>query len=203
MEIDPKDYDIVKLLTNLKKAEGQYPSDLLISRRQGYVQRVAEIGVGLGVSAAIKNTVKAGGKSGGGASTVIGGVLEAVLLVAIVAETSAAAYFYRDQIADVVQSYISNPQVQEVSPPANDSDPIFEPVITELPEITETPMPTPTTSGTPTPVLTIVVNGSPADNQANATPDPKGNNGNHFGQTKEPGNNNGGNDKGNDKGKDK
>ncbi len=200
MEIDPKDYDIVKLLISLKKAEELYPSDLFAQRRQGYVRRVAEIGVGLGVSAALKSTMKAGTKSGG-ASTTIGGVLEAVLLVAIVAETSAAAYFYRDEIADVVRSYVSNPQVQEVSPPANDSAPVFEPVVNELPEITETPMPTPTTSGTP--VLTIVVNGSPEDNQANSTPDLKGNNGNHFGQTKEPGNQQGGNDDDNGKGKDK
>ncbi len=204
MEVDPKDYDIVKLLTNLKKAEDQYPADLFASRRQGYVRRVAEIGVGLGVSAALKTTVK-NGSGTGAATTTIGGILETILLVAIVAEASAAAYVYRDQIADVIQSFTSNSQIQEIASPASDTSPVFEPAVTDLPVITETLTPT------GTPLSTLVANTeNGGNNQAISTPKPNGNNGLHLGQTPKPertkpggGNNNGGgngNGNGNDNG---
>ena len=199
MELDPKDYDVVKMLTKLKNANGAYPTDLFASRRQNYIRRVAEIGVGLGVAAGLRSTIKSG-KSGGLAPTA-SSLLETALVVAIIAEASTAVYFYRDKIAEIIRSYSSNPQVQEVS-----SSPLPELIITELPEITGTPTTTETPTGTVVVPTSIADNNSDGNNQANSTPDPNGNSGHHFGQTpkpdrtKDPGNNN--ND-GTGKGKDK
>jgi len=185
MELDPKDYDVVKMLTKLKTANDTYPTDLFASRRQNYIRRVAEIGVGLGVAAGLRSTIKSG-KSGGFAPTA-GGLLETALIVAIVAEASTAAYFYRDKISEIIQSYSSNPQVLEIT-----SSPLPELIITELPEITGTP----TTTETPTGTIAPTSVAGDGNNQANSTPDPNGDSGHHFGQTpkpdrtKDPGNNN-------------
>jgi hypothetical protein len=208
MEIDPKDYDVVKLLTKLKNNNGAYPPDLLTPRRQTYVRRVAEIGLGFGVAAGMKTTVKSAGKVGG-FSTTAGGLIEAALVVAIVTEAGAAAYVYRDRIAALFQRDTTQPKVLEVTTiPETEFSPnlpaveIFEP--TEATTITaETP------SGTPVPGA--AANNNDQNNQGvqgNSTPDPNGNNGNHFGQTPRPdrpddpdggGNNNNGNGNGNDR----
>lgn len=190
MELDPKDYDVVKLLTKLKYKEEAYPSDLLTSRRQNYIRRVAEMGVGFGIAAGLRTTIKSGAK-GGGATSTAGGLLETVLVVAIVAEAGTAAYFYRDKISEIIQSYSSQAQVQEVSSPPDFSSPL---PVTDLPDTLGTPSPTVTPTVTFVPALAGDDNGND-DTQANATPDPKGNSGHHFGQTprpdrtREPGNN--------------
>ncbi|HLA07144.1 MAG TPA: hypothetical protein VJ022_06860 [Anaerolineales bacterium] len=223
MELDPKDNEIVKLLTKLKKADEAYPLEMLASRRQKYIRRVAEIGVGLGVSAGLRHTIKSG-RSGAFAPTA-GGLLEAALVIAIVAEASLATYFYRDKIADLIRSYSSTPQVEDVTSPPTISSPLPEFNATDIPETAETSTPTETPTGTPILAETtndvvndIVDDTNNVNNQAVYTPNPIGNNGNHFGQTPKPerikdnGNNNsgdngGGNGNGNDKdngnGKDK
>jgi len=204
MELDPKDYDIVKMLTKLKNANDAYPTDLFASRRQNYIRRVAEIGVGLGVAAGLRSTIKSG-KSGGVAPSA-SSLLETALVVAIVAEASIAVYFYRDKIAEIIRSYSSNPQVLEVTSPPAFSSPLVELIITQVPEITETPTTTETPTGTVATTSVADDTNGAGNNQANSTPDPNGNSGHHFGQTpkpdrtKDPGNNN--ND-GNGKGKDK
>jgi hypothetical protein len=220
MELDPKDYDVVRLLTKLKDNNGVYPPELMTPRRQTYIQRVAEIGLGFGVSSALKNTVKSGSNAGT-YSTIAGGLLEAALVVAIVAEAGAAAYIYRDQITALFQSYTSQPRVEEVSSvPATDFSPILPELILSNPtEAATTPLTdvTPVTpSGTPVPGAAASAAPSAGANnndqngpgiQGNSTPDPKGNNGNQYGltpkpeRTKEPGGNN--NNDNNDKGKDK
>lgn len=186
MELDPKDYDVVKLLTTLKNANDAYPADLFNSRRQNYIRRVAEVGVGLGVAAGLESTVKSG--NAGGFSSTVGGLLETALIIAIVAEASTAAYFYRDKISEIIQSYSSNPQVLEVTSPPEFSSPLPELIITEVPEITETSITTETPTGTVVVATTSVADDTndAGNNQVISTPDPNGNNGNHFGQTPRP-----------------
>jgi hypothetical protein len=202
MELDPKDYDVAKLLAKLKKEEDQYPSDLFASRRQGYIRRVAEIGVGLGVSGALKTTLKASKAGASATTTTIGGLVEAALVVAIVAEASAAAYIYRDQIGDVIESYSSQTQVYEVPPTSENFVPSpAEIALSEPPEITETPEETSTVT-TEFASVTDGLDNLTQDVQINSTPDPNGNNGLHLGQTPKPartkpaGKDKGGNDKG-------
>ena len=205
MELDPKDYDVAKLLAKLKKEEDQYPSDLFASRRQGYIRRVAEIGVGLGVSAALKTTLKASKAGASATTTTIGGLVEAALVVAIVAEASAAAYIYRDQIGDVIESYSSQSQVYEVPPTSENIVPPPEITLSEPPEISETPEGTSTTT-TEIASVTDGLENLTQNVQINSTPDPNGNSGLHLGQTPKPartkpagkdkgGNNRGGNNK--------
>lgn len=230
MELDPKDYDIVRLLTKIKENNGVYPPELMLPRRQTYVRRVAEIGLGFGVSSALKTTVKSGGKAGN-YSTTAGGLIEAALVVAIVAEVGAAAYIYRDQIAALIQSSTLQPRVEEItSLPATDFSPSFpELILTDPPEATTTPLPEETSSATPIPgvpsaaasasanddIQNIQNNQNNQDIQSLSTPAPKENNGNQYGltpkpdRTKDPGgnsNNNNNNDNNNndkDKNKDK
>ena len=215
MDFDPKDYDIVKLLTKLKKPDEAYPLELLASRRQKYTRRVAEIGMGFGVSDGLKNTIKS--SKSGAFTPRAGGLLETALVIAIVAEASTAAYFYRDKIANLIQSYSSTPQFEEVTLPPTFSSPLPEynatetPKSTELPENTKSTTITNTPAGTPTLTEnTNVNNNNNLNNQTVSTPNPNGNNGNHFGQTPKPertkkdGENNPGNDgNGNGNGKDK
>jgi len=220
MELDPKDYDVVRLLTRIKDNHGAYPPELMTPRRQTYLRRVTEIGLGFGVSSALKTTIKSGSKAGS-YSTVAGGLLEAALVVAIVAEAGAAAYIYRDQISALVRSYTSRPRVEEVtSVPATDFSPILPgPILSDPTEVTTTPSAEVTPSGTPIPgVAASAASSAGANNnnlntpgiQSNSTPDPNGNNGNQYGltpkpdRTKEPGgNNNNNNNNSSDKGKSK
>lgn len=209
MEFNSQDHDIVKLLTKLKNNKEAYPSDLLVARRQKYIRRVAEVGVGIGVAPILQKTIK-----GKGISATAGGLLETALIAAIVIEAGAAAYFYRAQIADIVESYTSQTQVQEVTPDLSSSAPgVSDPSLTDIPEAAATPIP----SGTPTVTPTLFVAGATATSgdtsaddtsiQANSTPNPNGNSGNHFGQTPKPDrtkeSGGGGNDGDNGNGKDK
>jgi len=212
MELDPNDYDIVKLLTKLKNSNGAYPPDLLTPRRQNYLRRVAEIGLGFGVAEGLKTTVQSGSKAGSLSTVTASGLIEAALVVAIVAEAGAAAYMYRDQIAKIIQSYTSQPQVVEItSAPETEFSPnLPNGVIGDPEELSATPSTVETPSGTAiAPTSAANNNQDNPGNQAVSTPDPNGNNGNQYGltpkpdRTKEPGG--GGNDNNNnkDKGKDK
>lgn len=209
MELDPKDYDVVKLLTKLKYNNEIYPKELLTPRRQTYIRRVAEIGLGVGVSSGLKTTVKSGN---GSFSTIAGGLIETVLILAIVVEAGAAVYIYRDEISALIQSRLAQPKV-EVATPAPDtvlSPDLPEAILTEPPEVTTTPL------ASETPTGTIVASASANDNDSNntgiqshSTPDPNGNNGNQYGltpkpdRTREPGGGGNDNDKNNDKTRDK
>ena len=195
MELDPKDYDIVKLLTKIKNANGVYPPELLTPRRQTYLRRVAEIGLGFGVVTGLKTTLKNGDKARTFSSTA-SGLIEIALLLAIVTEAGAAAYIYRDQISELIESFSAQPKVEEVTsvPETIFSTELPELVLTELTQAT----PTPETNGTPSPSGTIVASAAAINTQnnqgdqnnpgtqSNSTPDPNGNNGNHFGQTPKP-----------------
>jgi hypothetical protein len=195
VENDANDQKVIDLLSKLKDDNNVYPFDLLESRRQKYLQRAAQIGLGIGTGAGLKNTLK--GRRPGLPPTA-GTWLEAALVVAIVAEAGAAAYFYRHKLADLLETVIAAPGVQEVTPPPAipSSLPVTE--ISVVPTLTVTG--TPTATGTPIPVVTDGTNsngntpgGNDMNNNANegnnpaaSTPEPNGNNGNHFGQTKQP-----------------
>jgi hypothetical protein len=209
MELDPKDYDVVKLLTKLKGTNDAYPAELLNPRRQTYVRRVAEIGLGFGVAAGLKTTIKSGRKAGS-LSTTAGGLIEAALVMAIIAEAGAAAYIYRDELTALLRSNISQPTLVEItSAPETEFSPKLPGMDFGDPEeTTATPPVTGTPSGTPVPSAAgNTTNQNNQGSQGLSTPDPNGNNGNHFGQTpkpdrtRNPGNND--NDNNNDKGKGK
>ena len=197
MGFDAQDKEIVRLLTKLKDTDGKYPPDLLAARRQGFLNQMGQIGLGIGVGAGIKNAIKSGKVPV--LSSATSTVLEYVLMVAIVAESGTVAYFYRDKLADIFRTIAKDVGVQEVTPP---------PVHTELgiqgvtpsPAVTATlPSVTLSVSPTGTELTSTPVPGVVEDNNtisADSTPGPNGNNGNHYGQTpkpqrtKEPKNNN-------------
>jgi hypothetical protein len=190
MELDPKDYDVVKLLTKIKNANGAYPPELLTPRRQSYLRRVAEIGLGFGVAAGLKATIKSNRKIGGG-STTAGNLIEAALVAAIVVEAGAAAYIYRKEIAEVLQ-FDSTPTaiVEVTSAPVTEFSPKLPVVLlTDPPDITASPLTSVTPSGTSVPSAAANDNnqeGQGAGVQSVSTPDPNGNNGNQYGLTPKP-----------------
>ena len=193
MEDNSNDQKVIDLLSKLKDDNNVYPLDLLESRRQKYLQRAAQVGLGIGTGTGLKNTLK-GRRLG--LPPAAGTWLEVALVVAIVAEAGAAAYFYRHKLADLLETVLATPGVQEVTPP---------PVITSSLPVTEISVaPTATVTGTPsatgTPIPVVIdgtnsdgntpggndINNNEGNNPAASTPDPNGNNGNHFGQTKQP-----------------
>ena len=200
MGINAKDTDVFHLLKQLKDADGTYPQELLAPRRQGYLKQVAAISGGVGLATALKTTVKA---HGAGSLPAAGTLLEGLLVVAIVAEASTAAYFYRDKIRELYRSITNSPKVEQVSSP-----PVLPSPIAEF-EFTITPVPTGTVTVTETPLVTPSLladepsqnngngqdagtGGSSSTSQAVSTAVPaddstsNGDNGNHYGQTPIP-----------------
>ena len=114
MEFDPEDQDIVRLLTTLKNTEGEYPEHMFVARRHMYLKRMAEIGMGIGAGTGIEEVAKSTNPApvAPTAST----LLETALVVAIIVETSAVAYFYRHELADFFQTITTDARVQEVTP---------------------------------------------------------------------------------------
>ena len=208
MEFDPKNDEIIKLLTQLKSSNGAYPPELLAARKARYLQQVAQVGVAAGSGMGIKQILKGG--SGSGISPLAGTLLETVLVVAIVAEAGVLGYFYKDKLAELLNLVLGKPNVEQTAiPPVDNSSPILQAESTASPAATETPL------GTPSPV--IVINGTvvvpsevhnpvgpvnPAVNTVvNPVVVPTDRNGNQYGhtpvpeRTKDPhGGNNGGSD---------
>jgi len=187
MEYDPKDQKIVELLTKVKGVNGGYPPEMLESRRQSYLKNIAAEGLGAGIGTGHKNAGKNGNKAG--FPDVAGKLLETVLIVAIIAEAGALAYFYRDKLADIFQTFSTTSSVQEVTSPPVITFPlpeleISETAITVAPTGTVTVLP----SGTPIPGSTgdPNINNDGGVTLSDSTPVPNGNNGNHYGQTPKP-----------------
>lgn len=213
MELTPEDKKVIDLLSKLKNSNGTYPSDILAARREAYLKQVANVGLGIGISTGLKQATKTG--NGGGAlatTTITSKILETALIAAIAIEAGAAAYLYRDKLADLIKTYTHSSNVQEVTPSSNNGSSLIPGLIETLgsPSVTiTTPSNTPpvTPSGTPGPELSGANNGT--NSNVNATPKPGGNNGNQYGLTPKPvrtkdntntggsnnggGNNNGGN----------
>lgn len=191
MEFEPQDRKVVELLTKLKGANEGYPSDMFAARRQAFLNNMAGAGLGVGTRAALNGTVKSG-RSSGALPITAGKLLEVALLIAIVVEAGALAYFYRDKVADIFRSLLATSKVQEiVSPPVITSPfPDFE--ISEIPS-SATPSGTASEMATSTQVPGVAVDPTSNNNGTatltGSTPDPSvnnGNNGNHYGQTPKP-----------------
>ena len=180
MGYDTQDQEVIKLLKQLKKADGEYPQDLLVARRQRYQVRMAQIGLGIGTNIGIKDHRTSGPPSAAGT------LLETILVVAILAEASAVGYFYRDKVTNFLQKITSPSAVEKVPT-------LSAPTILEIQGMTPSPFltstvisPSLTQSVSSTPVPSFIENNDTAATQANSTPDPNGNNGNHYGQTPKP-----------------
>ena len=132
MEFEPQDRKVVELLTKLKSANEGYPSDMLAARRQAFLNNMAGAGLSVGTGSALNQPVKSGGGSGAAPLT-LGKILEVALLVAIVAEASALAYFYRDKVAEVFRSISATSTVQEIVSPPVILSPFPEFEISEIP----------------------------------------------------------------------
>jgi hypothetical protein len=210
MEYDPQDNEVIHLLKKLKNSNGAYPPEMLALRRQGYLKQVAEIGAGAGLAAGLRNLAK-GGKGATGLSSSAGTIVEALLVVALVAEAAAVTYFSRDKVAEYIRSITRSPKVEEVASPPVLPSPLSEMQITPSPVATITGTVTESlTPGTPsgTPSTELVAGTTQADGtngvgvQAASTSVPggdnngggtsvapgvpNGNNGNHYGQTPLP-----------------
>jgi hypothetical protein len=203
MEQPTNEQEVIRLLTSLKKAESDYPSDLLKSRREMFIQQAAVV-----VAAAAMNTALKVNNDGGNAgrpssapSTAsssipasMGTLLEAVLVVAIVVEVAAAAYLFRDKIAEFFNTVFSPRVEQIVNPPdpvdiSNPGDAI----------LTETPNPTMTDPSPATDTYTITTPQNGSNNNSSggsgsgggspppavSTPEPT-RPGLHIGQTPKP-----------------
>lgn len=208
MEFDPEDQEIIRLLTKIKEAEGEYPEHMLVARRRSYLKRMVEISLGIPLEPAIDKAAKNVKPSQ--ISPATSTLVETALVVMIIAEASTVAYFYRTELADFFRRAFTEPRVQEVTPPAAVETLLEIQEITPSPALTVTvppatnwspPSPTGiavTPTGTPLPgVLPGVVDNintvTPGEaNLLNATPGPidssgnNGNNGNHYGQTPKP-----------------
>lgn len=181
MEYDPKDNEVINLLKKLKETNGAYPQEMMAMRRQGYLRQVAEISGAAGLAMALKNTVKSGG--GTGSPPAAGMLIETLLVVAIVAEAGAVAYFYRGKLAEFFQSFSNEPRVEEVSKPPVMPSP--------FPEIEITPSPVATGTETALSTLTLEFVLEPTQqgeesSQSVSTPGPSGSDGNPPGLTPQP-----------------
>jgi hypothetical protein len=210
MEVEPQDQDIVRLLTKLKNTEGQYPEHMFVARRQMYLKQMTEIGLGIGADAGLKQAAK--NPNPPTVPPVTSTLLETALLVAILVEASAVAYYYRDKLADFFQTITSEPRVQEVNPlPVVATSVEIQgvtpsPVITPtIPSATLLASPTDievTPTGTPIPGVADDNNPNRTNNTSNSSSgagtgqtdsipvpnanDDKQNQGNHYGQTPKP-----------------
>jgi hypothetical protein len=201
MDYNPEDTDVIHLLKKLKEANGAYPQELLASRRQNYLNQVAGISGAAGLTTVLHNAVKSGKSLGFPAA---GKVVEALLVVALVAEAGAVSYFYRDKLAQVFRSITNSSKVEEIAKPPVISSSLPKLESTTSPFATEigsaTPSPFATGTGTPTPtdpsspevVAESTLPGVPDNTNDNtdvhtvSTPPANGNNGHHYGQTPKP-----------------
>lgn len=195
MEIDEIDDDVIKLLTKLREAEGNYPVEMMSLRRQGYVKQIAALGIGAGAGAALNAAAK--GAGGSSIPPIVSTILETALIVAIVAEAGFVAIINRDRVTELFRTISSQSTTEQVSPPPDVAAPLIEPsVVVMTAEPTELVTETSTGVGTPAPAMLFMTEAdNPEDGdgpQANSTPDPNNdndnsdNNGNHYGQTPIP-----------------
>lgn len=188
MDFDEKDAEVIKLLTQLKNSEGGYPMEMMVSRRQSYIQQLAGLGIGVGAAGALKEVIKGGG--GSAIPPVAGTLLETILIVAIVAEGAAVALMNRDKLTDLLNTITNQPRVEEVvNTPIEAASPFTELVVPTTFEPTMTGTVTPV--GTPSPVFLFVTRDAASDHedsshQAVSTPNPQDDNGNHYGLTPKP-----------------
>ncbi|MBN2118830.1 MAG: hypothetical protein JW730_19830 [Anaerolineales bacterium] len=190
MELDnPQDQDIIRLLTMLKDVRGEYPENLFVAQRQSYLKRMTEIELGMSGDRGSRNAAKS--TKPPGESPASNTLLETALVVAIAAEASVMAFFYRDQLADFFQTLTTGSRAEEVTPaPAIPTSREVQ-GISPSPAITSTAAAASPTgmiaaaTNTPIPVM-LGNNSSTTTPGVDSTPVPNGNEGNHYGQTPKP-----------------
>lgn len=154
MEFEPQDQEIVSLLTKLKNAEGQYPEHMFVARRHMFLKRMSEISLGISPDTVLPDA--AASTSPPPISPVTGTILETALIVAIIVEASAVAYFYRDQLTDFFETISVEPRVEVVASPPVPTTAL------EIQGVTPSPVITPTLPSTsivisPSPITTTLV----------------------------------------------
>ncbi|RPI94992.1 MAG: hypothetical protein EHM40_04710 [Chloroflexi bacterium] len=194
MEFGPQDQAIARLLTALKQGDDEYPENMLVTQRRSYLKRMTEIQSGIRAEKGARNTVDNTNSPHG--SPVGSTLLEAALIVAIVAEASVMAYFYRDRLTDFFETLTEGSRVQEVTPsPVLPASPELQGVSPSLATTSTSPITTMagsftailiTSTGTPVPGIPVDITGTADVSQLDSTPVPDGNNGNHYGQTPKP-----------------
>ena len=203
MEFEPQDQEIVSLLTKLKGAEGQYPEHMLVARREMFLKRMSDISMGINPDATLPGAASSGPPP---ISPLTSTILETTLVLAIIVEASAVAYFYRDQLADFFETITVEPRTAVVASPPIPTTALEIQGIIPSPVITPTLPPTsmvisPSPIGTTlVPVVTPFPGVAEESNTtsgagsvtANSTPVSGGNNtsspgqGNNGGQTPQP-----------------
>jgi hypothetical protein len=191
MEFEEQDDEVIGLLSKLKEIEGTYPPEMMASRRQSFVKEIAALGIGAGAAIALKEGAKAAG--GSSIPPIASTIVETALIIAIVAEAGFVAVVNRHKVLDLFRTFSAEPTVEQVTAPPDSSLPLIQPA-----EINVTVEPTmaaatPGAALTPSPDLLFVTGAAEgaeeagdAGVQANGTPEPNGNNGNHYGQTPIP-----------------
>jgi hypothetical protein len=194
------DQDVLNLLTNLKNAEGTYPSDMARSRRDMYIKQAAAmavLGSGGGNGAVSTQSGQASLASAAGSGLSLGKVLEIALVVALAVEAVLAAYIYRNEIANFINTALS-PKVELTSDPAAAASPASDVQAGAEPSTEGTASIAPVTvTGTSTPPSALLpapgstnsgsAGGGGVQVQVTSTPDPtKVDPGLHLGQTKQP-----------------
>jgi hypothetical protein len=196
MKLEPKEQQIVELLTKLKDQGGTYPKKMLASRRQVFLSQMASVGLGLGIGTGIKTIAKS--SKGGGlfhlSSLSASSIVETILVIVIVAQGSIITYNYRDKIADYINTLSTSSVPTPVSIPVTVS-PQPEVTVSNTPTTTATETPTASPSSTVTIVATDTTVSSGTGSGGNTvqntavtdTPQPTNDNpGNHYGQTPRP-----------------
>ncbi len=181
MEFNPHDQDIVRLLTELKDVQGEYPESMLAARRQSFLKQMKGIHVDLSGNHGTQPSSR---------STAISTLLETVLIVAIVAEAGVMTYLYRDKLGNFFRDVTTQPKAEDATPA-----PII-PTSLKFLEISPSPaIPPAALTASPTEIIetpTSAVNPAMMSNNSSATPGiastpaPKANNGHHYGQTPKP-----------------
>ena len=186
---DPQDQDIITLLTMLKDVRGEYPENLFVARRQSYLKRMTEIELGMSGDKGSRNAAKSTNPPG--ESPASSTLLETALVVAIVAEASVMAFFYRDRLANFFQTLTTDARAEDVAPAPIIPTSMKVQGISPSPAITSTAVaasPTgtmETATNTPIPVM-LGGNSSTTTSGVDSTPVPNGNEGNHYGETPKP-----------------
>lgn len=195
MDFDEKDTELIELLAKVKSTDSEYPVELLTFRRQQFMEELGEMGVFAGLGMGLEHS-----SSNSSMSPVASSIVETVLVIAIVAEAGVVAFLNRDKLTEIFKSVSSATRVEQVSTSIN---PVSMPVELELTNTAywdSTPAPSVTVTMTsslfPSPTGNLMAEGtstgvptaSTLQNtpQVTMTPDPKGNNGNHYGQTPKP-----------------
>ena len=196
MDVDPQDQEVIRLLTKIKDAEAGYPEHMLVERRRSYLRRMREVSLGIPTDTVVKDVKPT---SGSPATTTL---VETALVVAIIAEASTVAYFYRDRLTDFFRRAITEPRVQEVTPapavttsfgihldatvpsatlwfPPSATGVVLTPTVTPIPDVLPGVVDNNSINTAATGEVNVL-NGTPGPNDSNL------NNGNHYGQTPKP-----------------